>query len=145
MKSLVIYEEAMQKWQRVWTTNQNAAATRQYFPTIQHRARSKIKLTPKMTPVLTGNRKTKAYLQRFHLIEEAMCSCADEYQSMDHLLLHCPNLSAQREFIQQQIGTWPVRKEDLVSKYQKEFSAFVNAIDFDVIQQTDYLVGRCER
>jgi len=55
---------------------------------------------------------------------------------MDHLLFHCPNLSAQREVIQQQIGTWPVRKEDLASKYQKEFSAFVNAIDFDDIKQT---------
>ena len=41
-----------------------------------------------------------------------------------------------REVIQQQIGTWPVRKEDLVSKYQKEFSAFVNAIDFDDTKQT---------
>ena len=39
-------------------------------------------------------------------------------------------LSAQREVIQQQIGTWLVRKEDLASKYQKEFSAFVNAIDW---------------
>jgi hypothetical protein len=36
----------------------------------------------------------------------------------------------------QQIGIWPERKEDLASKYQKEFSAFVNAIDFDAIQQT---------
>jgi len=34
-------EEAMQKWQREWTTSQNPAATRQYFPTIQHRSRSK--------------------------------------------------------------------------------------------------------
>jgi len=57
-------------------------------------------------------------------------------KSMDHLLFHCPKLSAQREVIQQQIGTWPVRKEDLVSKYQKEFSDFVNSIDFDVIQKT---------
>jgi len=29
-----------------------------------------------------------------------------------------------------------VRKEDLASKYQKEFIAFVNAIDFDDTQQT---------
>jgi hypothetical protein len=89
-----------------------------------------------MTAVLTGHGMTKAYLHRFHLIEEATCSCGEEYQSMDHLLFHCPNLSAQREVIKQQIGTWPVRKEDLTFKYQKEFSAFVNAIDFDAIQQT---------
>jgi hypothetical protein len=39
-------EEAMQKWQRERTRSHNAAATRQYFPTIQHRVGSKIKLTP---------------------------------------------------------------------------------------------------
>ena len=42
-------EEAMQKW----TTTPKAAATRQYFPKVQDRLRSKIKLTPKMTAVLT--------------------------------------------------------------------------------------------
>jgi hypothetical protein len=55
---------------------------------------------------------------------------------MDHLPFHCPNLSAQWEVIKQQIGAWPERKEDFVTKYQKEFSAFVKAIDFDAIQQT---------
>jgi membrane-bound lytic murein transglycosylase MltF len=49
---------------------------------------------------------------------------------------YCPNLSAQRDVIKQQTGTWPVRKEDFASKYQKEFSAFVNAIDFDAMQTT---------
>jgi len=44
---------------------------------------------------------------------------------MDHLLFHCPNLSEQREVIKQ-----------FISKYQKEFSAFVNAVDFGDIQQT---------
>jgi hypothetical protein len=89
-----------------------------------------------MTAVLTSHGMTKAYLHRFHLTDEATCSCGDEHQSMDHLLFHCPNLSEQREIIKQQIGTWSVRKEDFTSKYQKEFSAFVNAVDFDAIQQT---------
>ena len=54
---------------------------------------------------------------------------------MNHLLFYCPKLSAQREVSKKQIGTWPASKEDVVSKYQKEFSDFVNAIDFDTIQQ----------
>jgi len=96
-----IYQEARevarQKWQREWTRSQKAAATRQYFPTVQARLRSKIKLTPKITVVLTGHGMTKAYLQRFHLSEEATCRCGNEYQSMDHILFHCANISAQRE------------------------------------------------
>jgi hypothetical protein len=94
----------------------------QYFPTIQDRLRSKIKLTPKITAVFTGHGMTKAYL---HLSEEATCSCGNEYQSMDHLLFHCANTRAQREVLIQQLGTWPASKRDLILKYHKEFSAFV--------------------
>jgi hypothetical protein len=60
-------EEAMQKWQNEWTTTPKASANRQYFPKVQDRLRSKIKLTPKMTAVLTWHRMTKAYMHRFHL------------------------------------------------------------------------------
>jgi hypothetical protein len=53
-------EEARQKWQREWTTSHKATATRQFFPTVQDRLRSKIKLTPKITAMLTGHGMTKA-------------------------------------------------------------------------------------
>jgi hypothetical protein len=123
-------EEVRQKWQRELTTRQKATATRQYFPTVQVRLRSKIKLTPKITAVLTGHGMTKAYLHRFHLSEEAMCSCGNEYQSMDNILFHCANNSAQREALKQQKGTWKASKEDLITKHKKEFCAFIESIDF---------------
>ena len=68
-----------------------------HSPTVQDRLRLKLKLTPKMTAVLTEHGMTKAYLHRFHLREEATCSCGNEYQSMDHLLFDCNNTRAQRE------------------------------------------------
>jgi hypothetical protein len=126
-----LYQEARQKWQREWTTSHKATATRQYSPTVQDRLRSKIKLTPKITAVLTVHGMTKAYLHRFHLSEEATCSCGNEYQSMDHLLFHCANTNAQREVLKQQIGTWPASKENLITKHKKEFCAFIESIDFD--------------
>jgi hypothetical protein len=129
-------EAARQKWQREWTTSHKAAATKHYFPSVRDRLRSKIKLTPKITAVLTGHGMTKAYLHRFHLREEATCSCGHEYQTMDHLLFHCTNTDAQRAVLQQQISTWPASKQDLIFKYQKEFSAFVESIDFEVLQQS---------
>jgi hypothetical protein len=57
----------------------------------------KIKLTPKITAVLTGHRMTKAYLHRFHLSEDAKCKCGNKYQSMDHILFHSEEINAQRE------------------------------------------------
>jgi hypothetical protein len=74
---------------------------------------------------------TKAYLHRFHLSEEATWICDNEYQSMDHLLFHCENTSAQREVLKQQIGTWPASKQELIIKHQKEFCSFIESIDFD--------------
>jgi len=46
-------EEAKKEWQTEWTTTHKAAATSQYFPTVQDRLRLKLKLTPKLTAVLT--------------------------------------------------------------------------------------------
>jgi hypothetical protein len=54
---------------------------------------------------------------------------------MDHLLFHCVNTSAQREVLKQQIGTWPTTKQDLIFKSQKQFSTFVESIDFETLQQ----------
>jgi hypothetical protein len=118
-------EEAMQKWSNEWTTTPKAAATRQFFPTVQDRLRSKIKLPSKMTAVLTGHGMTKAYLHRFHLREKATCSCGEENQSMNHILFHCANTSDKRETLIKRIGTWPANKQDLVNKYHETFSVFV--------------------
>jgi len=58
----VAAEEAKQKWQAEWTTSNKAAATKQYFPSVQDRLRIKLTLTTKLAAVLTGHGKTRAYL-----------------------------------------------------------------------------------
>jgi hypothetical protein len=103
-------EESIKKWQPEWTTTHTAMATKQYYPTVRDRLRSKIKLTPKITAVLTGHGKTKAYLRRFHPSEEATCSCGHEDQTMDRILFHCANTSVQREVLIQQLDNWPTTK-----------------------------------
>jgi hypothetical protein len=74
---------------------------------------------------------TKAYLHRFHLNEDAKCKCGNEYQSMDHKPIHCEEINAQRKLLKQQMGTWTASKEDLISKYKKEFFVFIESTDFD--------------
>ena len=86
--------------------------------------------------MLTGHGMTKAYLHRFHLREETTCSCDHEYQNRDHLIFNRVNTSPQREVLKQQLGTWPASKQGLIFKYQKESTAFVESIDFEVLQQS---------
>ena len=45
------------------------------------------------------------------------------------------NTSTQREILKQQISLWPASKQDLIFKYWKEFSAFVESIDFELVTE----------
>ena len=129
-------EESKKEWQTEWSTTHKAAATRQYLPTVQDRLRLKLKLTPKITAVLTEHGMTKAHLHRFHLREDAMCRCGNKYQSMDRILFHCGNTKEQREIMIRHIGAWPTSKQNLINEHQKIFSRFVESIDFDDMQQS---------
>ena len=63
------------KMQAEWTASKKAAANKQYFPSVQDRLRTKLTLTAKLAAVLTGHEKTRAYLYRFKLRDDARCIC----------------------------------------------------------------------
>jgi hypothetical protein len=75
-------EEAIQKCQEQWKKTSKAEATKQYFPTVMDRIGTKINLTPKLTAVLSGHGKTRAYLYRFNLWEDAKCICDKDDQTI---------------------------------------------------------------
>ena len=90
-------KDALIKWQEQWTKTSKAEATKEYFPTVPDGIGTKIHLTAKLTAVLTGHGKTKAYLHRFNLKYDAKCICNEGDQTMDHILLHCTETRNQRE------------------------------------------------
>jgi ribonuclease HI len=74
-----------------------------------------------------------------NLRDDAMCISGQGDQTMDHLLFHCTKTNAKREVLKQRIsqqGNWPARKQELISKYQNVFSAFIESIDFELLQQS---------
>jgi ribonuclease HI len=134
----VAAEEAKQKWQAEWTTSNKAAATKQYFPSVQDRLRAKLTLTTKLAAVLTGHGKTRAYLYRFKLKDDARCICGHEDETMDHLLFRCEKTSIQREVLKQQTNqqrNWTECKQELISKHTNVFCDFIESIDFKLLQQ----------
>ena len=72
-----------------------AEATSQYFPTVTDRIGTKINLISKLTAVLSGHGKTKAYLHRFNLWEDAKCICNKGDQTMD-ILFQCVETNKKR-------------------------------------------------
>jgi len=136
----VATEEAKQKWQAEWTICSKAAATKQYFTSVQDRLGTKLTLTKKLTAVLTGHGKTRAYLYRYNLRDDARCICGQNDLTMDHLLFHCEKTSTQRVVLKHQTSqkwNWMECKQELISKHTKVFCEFIESIDFELLLQNE--------
>jgi len=112
------------------------SVTKQFYPRLTDRLKSKIYITSNFTAMVSGHGKTRAYLHCFKLLERATCSCNKGDQTTDHLLHHCNLLHQQREKLAKDTlkhGIRPISKHDLVTKDLKAFMKFTNSIDFDKI------------
>jgi hypothetical protein len=129
-------EEARQKWEDEWMTCAKAATTKQYFPTVRDRLRIKINLTSNLAAMLTGHGRTRAYLHRFKLRDDATCICGQGDQTTDHLLYNCSMIRTQREVLKRHIlkkGNWPASKQKHITNYRNSFSVFIESIDFKLL------------
>jgi hypothetical protein len=127
-------EEATQKWQKEWENCIKAAITKQYFPNVRDKVKLNIHINPNFTAIVTWHGKTRAYLQRFKILENATCPCNKGDQTIDHLINECTLLQMHRELPRNNIlksGKWPVSKEELIMKHLKSFLIFTESIDFD--------------
>jgi hypothetical protein len=127
-------EESKLKWQQNWEESPKAAQTKEFYPNITDRLKTKIHITSNFTAMVTGHGKTRAYLHRFKLLESATCPCNKGDQTADHLLYHCTLLQQQREILEKDTlkhGIWPISKHDLITKHLNSFIKFTNSIDFD--------------
>ena len=125
-------QEAKQQWQKEWEKRTKAAITKEYFPTLQERLSMNIGVTPNIAAMTTGHGKTRAYLHRFKLLDNATCVC----KQGDHLLYHCKLLQKQRGTLKKNIihpGHWPISKQELIAKFRKTFITFLESIDFDLL------------
>ena len=97
----------------------------------------KINLTYNFTTMVTGHGKTKSYLHRFKIIEELTCPCGNGDQTTDHFLFEYDLLNKERDTLKLSVvkaNVWSTSKSDLIKKYYKEFTKFINEIPFDELK-----------
>jgi hypothetical protein len=107
--------------------------TKEYFPTVQERLSMNIRVTPNVAAMTAGHGKTRAYLHRFKLSDNATCVCKQGDQTVDRPLYHCKLLDKQRGTLKKNIihpGHWPISKQELITKFRKPFITFTESIDF---------------
>jgi len=122
-----IEQEATQKWQKEWENCTKAAITKQFFPNVRDRVKLNISLNPNFMAMVTGHGKTRAYLHRFKITENAKHTCDKGDQTIDNLLNQCTLLQTQRELLKNNVlksGKWPVSKQQLITKHLKSFLIF---------------------
>jgi hypothetical protein len=112
---------------------QQGGPNKQYFPSVQDRLRTKLTLTTKLAAVLTENGKTKAYLHRFNLRDDARCLCGHEDQTMGHILFRCEKTSIQREVLKQQTN----QQQNWMECNTKMFCYYIESIEFELLQQNE--------
>jgi hypothetical protein len=127
--------ESIEKWENEWQNTTKGEETKIYFHTVAQRLKQRIPLTSKLTTMLTGHGRLKAYYHRFHIIDDPTCPCKGGEQTVDHILYECKKLNDERKKLRGNIirkgGTWPGNKLQLVGKFIKDYCKFINSIDLE--------------
>lgn len=129
---------ALQRWEAQWQCTENAAHTRRFFPHVVDRLKAPLKLTFKMTQVLSNHGKHAFYLHRFGLRETPDCDCLiGGVQDWDHLIFKCEKFEHVRSRLLRKVvvrsGTWPPTFKSLVEEFLDDFTLFLNGMDFEQI------------
>jgi len=61
-------EESLKEWQTQWDRTTKASTTKEFFPNVKDRLKTKITITPHFTAFVISHGKTKSYLHRFKII-----------------------------------------------------------------------------
>jgi len=83
--------------------------------------------------MITAHGKTRSYLHQFKIIESPEFPCVNGNQTADRLLYQRSKLNNERETLIAYVSkedNWPVKKNELVNKYLKQFTNFTNSVDY---------------
>ena len=124
----------MKKWQRNWTQTTKGRTTKEYFPDVAGSLKMKLQLTQNFTAIVSGHGKTRDYLHRFNIIEEPTCPCGKGNQTADRTIYACERLTKEKDRLRKTVirtNKWPINKRNLIRRNYKEFTNFINEIQFD--------------
>jgi len=128
-----IKHKEQEEWQIRWNNTSKGLLSKTFFPSIKERLKIKLPLTPDFTAIVTGHGKTKAYLHRFHIIDNPTCTCKKAQQTVNHLIYECPDIGQQRLKLINQIiqngDQWPVTNQQLIFRHLRNFCEFVKSMN----------------
>ena len=98
-------KKGLRKWQAQWERAVKGAISISFFPNVEQRLRLRIPITAQFTAIVSGHGKTRAYLNRFKIIDDPMCPCNEGEQTVEHLIYECNTLEQRRSTMIRHITT----------------------------------------
>jgi hypothetical protein len=91
----------MRAWQAKWNSTDTSRFSFSSFPDVTLRPwfedqKEKRKFVCTVSRVLSGHCSVRSHLGRFRIVEDLMCVCADDYETVDHLIWHCERIRVER-------------------------------------------------
>jgi len=104
-------ELILEKWQNRWSRSVKGRWTYSMIPDVRKRLSLPLSLDHYTTQFLTGHGDFNAKLKGFRLVEDAMCSCGLEQETVEHVLFRCMNYEEVRNKLRRTINkrenSWP--------------------------------------
>ena len=130
--------ESVDHWEQAWQATDDGNHTRSIFPTIADRMRTSFPFSWRMTMLLSGHGRLRAYLHRFYLAETDFCSCGSgDVQDWSHVLYDCSHFVVPRARLERtcvlQGNEWPCDVIVLLQRYKRDLCLFLEAINFDLL------------
>jgi hypothetical protein len=66
---------------------------------------------------MSGHCAARSHLSRSGIVEEAMCICLGDYETVDHLIWHCGRFETEKRRLDEQLGI-PVRSLSAQKKWR---------------------------
>ena len=96
-----VFNKSVQEWQSDWVKTTKGAVTKSLFPNVKDRLSVNLKLGGVVTTFLTGHGKLKEYLYRFKIVDNPICLCNKDTQTVNHLLWDCEILNDKIQILKQ--------------------------------------------
>jgi hypothetical protein len=83
-----------QQWKIKWNSCEEGRLAHSIFPNITdkpwfHELPEERKIITTISRIITGHCSVKSHLNRFNIVEDPLCVCQENYETVDHLLWEC--------------------------------------------------------
>jgi hypothetical protein len=119
-------------WQRQWERTRKGALCRTFLPAVEQTLQANLPISPQPLYQDTGTL-NPIYIDSAS--QTAKRAVQGRGQTAEHPIQHCNIIETKRDVMKHTVemcgGTWPTANREVIAKYLRDFTTFIDSTDFD--------------